>query len=380
MLQEALQGVPDSILHLMTGWTRPGDCGRPADQKPDWLDMEKLRRGQKFAENHMYAIFFQDMISLFIIFSLEDSLKPLIMTGKSSTPYTAFKRYLSTGLRVRHWMTGDLWTKGSVANMDISTVRAMHGTVRRRLETSTNEEVDAAAEIGKPWSPMREILIKDFSEACEAPSIGQCPYVVEPGSHDRPKGINQTEMVLTQWCFVGLLVSFPESFGVHYASEEDLEAFCHLWRSIGYQLGVEDEYNFCRGTLEDIRRRTHDYLESWIKPNLRNVSPEWEHMMRCVVTGLSAVVSDTTYESALLFLTEMLDLPMPRLNASLSYLEWCRHKIRKFHFSYTLKLPGMAGWFNSFVNKATERAENFTPEELEVIRIKMDSIYPGQDK
>ncbi|XP_046431929.1 uncharacterized protein LOC124185322 [Neodiprion fabricii] len=380
LLQEALQAVPDSVLHLMTGWTRSGDCGRSADQKPDWLDMEKLRRGQKFAENYMYAVFFQNALTLFVIFSIEDSLKPLIITGKSSTPYTAFKRYLSTGLRIRRWMTGDLWTKGSVANRDISTVRAMHAAVRRRLETSTTEEINAATKIGNPWCPMRETLIRDFSEACEAPKIDQCPYVVEPSSLDRPKSINQTEMALTQWCFVGLLVSFPTSFGVHYVSDEDLEAYCHLWRSIGYQLGVEDEYNFCRGTLEDIRSRTNDYLESWVKPNLRNVSPEWEHMTRCVVSGLNAVISDIAYENVLLFLTEMLDLPMPRLYASLSYTEWCRHKIRKFHFSYTLKLPGMAGWFNKFVNKATKRAENFTHDELEVIRIKMDSIYPGQNK
>ncbi|XP_046431934.1 uncharacterized protein LOC124185324 [Neodiprion fabricii] len=375
-LREATKPIPDSMLHLLTGRNRPGDCGRPSDFKPEWLDMEKIRRGQKFAQEHMFPIFFSEMLSLFALFSFEDGLKPLIMTGRSSTPFTAFKRYLSTGLRVRHWYTEDLWAKGSAARKDILTVRVMHGAAKRRLDASTNAEIDAAAKIPNAWCPSREMLLKDFAETCEAPVIGQCPYLIERNSPDRPKGINQTEMALTQWGFVGLIVSYPKCLGVHYATDEDLEAFCHLWRSIGYQLGMEDEYNFCRGTLEEIRQRGSDFLETWVKPNLRIITPEWEHMMRCIFTGVSVYLPGATYETSLLYLTEILDLQMPRLYASLSYKDWINFNLSKSLFYCTIKLPGMKSLFNVLLNRILDRAEKYTSEDIEAIRIKL-SNFPG---
>lgn len=382
-LRDALEAVPDSMLHLMTGRNRPGDCGRPSDQKPDWLDMDKLRRGQKFAQDHMFPVYFAEMLALFALFSFEDGLKPLIVTGKSSTPYTAFKRYLSTGMRVRHWYTGDLWEKGTVARKDILTVRAMHAAVKRRLDASTNEEIDLASTISNPWCPTREMLIKDFSETCAAPAIGQCPYTIVRNSPDRPKGINQLEMALTQWGFIGLITSYPKLLGVHDASDEDLEAFCHLWRSIGYQLGMEDEYNFCRGSLADIRQRSHDFLEAWVKPNLREITPEWEHMMRCVISGVASFLPGITYESALFYLSEILELQMPRLYASLSYAEWINHNLSKSLFYYTIRLPGMSRLFNTLLNRALDRAEKLTPEQYEAIRIKLSEhpvIEPENNK
>lgn len=42
-------------------------------------------------------------------------------------------------------------------------------------------------------------------------------------------------------------------------------------------------YNFCRGSLEEIKQRMRDLYQYWIIPNFKNVTPEWEHMTRCVV-------------------------------------------------------------------------------------------------
>lgn len=113
--------------------------------------------------------------------------------------------------------------------------------MRKRLEASTIEEIDASAVIQNPWCPTLGIIANDFSEACETPAIGQCPYIAENGSPIRPKGINQTEMALTQWGYVSLITCYPEQIGLHNVTDEELEDFCHLWRSIGYQLGIEDE-------------------------------------------------------------------------------------------------------------------------------------------
>lgn len=322
--RDALQGLPDWMLHLLTGLDHPGDCGRVFDQKPDWLDTEKLRRGQKFVEDHIFPVFFVEVISLSALFSFGDAVKPVVFTGNSSTPYAGFKKVLSTVLRQQTWYTQDFWAKDSDASKELLTTRAIHGAVSRKMDALTDEEINDRTKIPEAWCPLQEILIEDFSENYYIPAIGQCPYMTSRNNSSRVKSINQTDMALTQWCFVSLIICFPKRFGIHYASDEDLDAYCYFWRNVGYRLGIEDQYNFCRGTFEDIRQRSHDLLELWIKPNFREIRPEWEHVMRCIVTGCGTIVpiSCHLYEITFLYLAETMGLKMPRLYASLSYKDW----------------------------------------------------------
>ena len=120
----------------------------------------------------------------------------------------------------------------------------MHANIRRRLEETKDEDIDAAAKIEKPYCPTKDILIRDFQSSCPAPAPGQCPYRLfrDPNLISvKLKGLNQGEMVATQFGFVGLMILYPKSFGAYNATEEDLEAFCHTWRGLGYLLGMDDE-------------------------------------------------------------------------------------------------------------------------------------------
>lgn len=147
----------------------------------------------------------------------------------------SYWRYLSTICRIRNWMTGDPWTVGTRAYNDIQTVRKMHRAIRLKLLEHDNEEIDRATKIRDPWCPNRETILKDFSS---------CPYpTVENGCLHlliTPKGLNQADMGATQFTFVGMVLLYPHKFGI-YASDEDMAAFCHTWRGIGYLLGMEDQ-------------------------------------------------------------------------------------------------------------------------------------------
>lgn len=92
IIRKALHAVPDSLLHIMTGLGHPVDCGPLSNLKPDWFDEEKLRRGQKFAQDHIFSVFYAELISALALYSFEDSIKPFIITGKSATPFVSFKR------------------------------------------------------------------------------------------------------------------------------------------------------------------------------------------------------------------------------------------------------------------------------------------------
>lgn len=53
-------------------------------------------------------------------------------------------------------------------------------------------------------------------------------------------GIQQRDMVLTQFGFVGFILIAEESMGCHSTSQEK-EAFNHFWRVNGYMLGISDQ-------------------------------------------------------------------------------------------------------------------------------------------
>lgn len=48
-------------------------------------------------------------------------------------------------------------------------------------------------------------------------------------------------MAITQFGFMGYIVTKPKLVGIHYYDKEDMEAFVHVWRVIGYLMGVEDQ-------------------------------------------------------------------------------------------------------------------------------------------
>lgn len=69
---------------------------RPSFEKPDWLDEEKFRRGQRFARDNLAGLFIGQYYGLFCLLCHREGLKTMIATQKSHTPYLAFKRYVGT--------------------------------------------------------------------------------------------------------------------------------------------------------------------------------------------------------------------------------------------------------------------------------------------
>lgn len=320
--------TPESLLDFIPASIRQGDCGRSQEKKPEWLDIDKYRQGQKFVRDHYASLIISKILGIMHIYSFNDALKPVIISGRSHTPYLGFKRYLSTLRLILSWYTGEPWVKGTPAYNDMRFVRRLHLIMRQKLCELDNEQIDDASKIAKPWSPDHEILAKDFAAACPFERSGQRPYILFEKSPHRPKGINNADMAATQCSFIAVFLLCPQSIGVHDATDEDLEAFCHMWRCYGYCLGMKDEYNFCRGSLEEIKQRTRDLYEYWILPNLKNVTPEWEHMTRCLVESINFYpIIYVPYKVMILFSTDILNLNMSNLYTSLNYSEWIAYKV-----------------------------------------------------
>lgn len=52
---------------------------------------------------------------------------------------------------------------------------------------------------------------------------------------------SQTDMVVTQWAFFGLVLTHGSQFGLQLTREEE-EGLIHFWKTIGYLLGIEEKY------------------------------------------------------------------------------------------------------------------------------------------
>lgn len=350
--------IPESLRYILPAVFENGDCEREANAKPHWLDMDKFYRGQRFAQRYFSVISLSNLMGLIQIFSFSDGLKPLILSQKSNTPYRAFERYLRTIKTFRNWYTSDPWCKGTPANRDIQRVRKLHRAMRQKLCKKDFEEIDQDSKIQNSWCPMLGEITKDFTGTCPMAKNQQCPYTMAS-----TRGLNQGDMSGTQFACMGLVVLYPKQFGIYDANDEDLEAFCHLWRGLGYLLGIEDQYNFCRGSLQDVRQRTEDFNEHWVKPNLRTVTPEWEHMMMCLYEGVGYISHLNSYKVFLLQLCDILKLSMPRLYNSFNLSEKILYELLKFLFSYALRIPGVFSIMNAGLNACLDRATNFEPNK-----------------
>ncbi|XP_020294910.1 uncharacterized protein LOC109860317 [Pseudomyrmex gracilis] len=348
-LRKFYPNMPETLLGHVTAIFRQIKFDRSPVETPEWLDIEKYRRGQKLVRENVSAITVSKLISIVHVYCFIDALKPIIIGGNSHTLQLGFKRYLSTMRRISSWYFGEPWVKGTQAYKDMQIANKYHLLMRNKLCQLDNEQIDAAATLAELRCSDHEMLLKDFAAACPFEKPGQCIFPLDNSPY-KPKGINNTDIAVTQASFVSMIVLRPQDLGVHNATDEDIEAFCHMWRCYGYYLGLEDEYNFCRGNLAEIKQRLRDYNEYWVKPCLKNATVEWEHMTKCLIEPMNFYpYVYMPYKSMLLIAMDLLDLNMTRLYASLSYSEWIAYKIYKFILKYGLKVSIVREVFNKFI-------------------------------
>ena len=114
--------------------------------------------------------------------------------------------------------------------------------------------------------------------------------------------MNQFDMVQTQFAFVGLVILYPQKFGSVDATDQDLEGFIHFWKCIGYLLGIDDNFNFCReDDLNFTRQLSRQFIEHLIKPSFKVLSLEYEHMSRAIAQGARSYHPGLTFESLFLY-------------------------------------------------------------------------------
>lgn len=252
----------------------------------------------------------------------------------------------------------------------------MHLNISKRMQSTPFDDLKERVTLAGPtkdspiWNTsVRDTIQEDFKSGC--------PFQASQPKHSAKRRnifVSQMEMSFTQFGFVGLMVTFPEKFGAGDASEEDLEAFLHTWRSIGYLLGVEDKYNFCNGTLKDVVERCHSLIDNWVKPSFQILTKDWEHMSRCLVEGMGYIASTEkpvfSFNVFIMYLFWVLDIPVPRLYSTLTWNERFEFFTLKFLLTQAVKFPGVRPLLNWFLHRLIAQAESLPPEEIEKLKHK----------
>ncbi|KAF5308190.1 hypothetical protein FQR65_LT06370 [Abscondita terminalis] len=207
---------------------------------PPYYDEEKFKKGQQFYHKHIYGMFIGKLLGLLTVISTPTILKVLVFTNMSSDPLTAYKRYLATIFHMCVWYDND-FKPGSKLWQSINTVKFLHNSTSKRI---------------------------CLAKGCR---------------------ILQKDMGITQFGFMGLAILRPEKLGIYHASKDELESFIHLWRVVGYIMGMEDRYNICRESLEETREICEGLIKNVFLENMKTPTKDYLKLSDALVTGMQVM-------------------------------------------------------------------------------------------
>ncbi|XP_023943767.2 uncharacterized protein LOC112049932 [Bicyclus anynana] len=227
---------------------------------PEWFDEKQYNKAREFYWSQAFQFSLSMLLGLVAVFAVPSILRVLISSRRSSSSYTAYKRYVSTLLHTLTWFEHDL-KPGSVSWNSILTVRTRH---------------------------------------------------IKGGRAAKLKGhgiVSQRDLALTQFGFIGFTVLKPDKFGIRQFEEGDWEAYNHFWRVIGHTIGLEDRYNICRKNFEETREVCQILLDSVYTPCMENVPEYFEHMARSMLDGLWCVNPLVNVEAMLYWTKYLCNVP-----------------------------------------------------------------------
>jgi len=210
--------------------------------EPEWVDWALVRRGQELWREHLGRAFLALTAALLQGFTIARFAEVLHHAGYAQSPLTSCSRYSATAYFILDWFCHPLDDMESWARQGIYTVRCMHSFARRRSK----------------------------------------------GLFSREKGegiaLSQYDMGEVQLGFSAVCLSIMEKeMGMGPLPPSDREAMVHVWRLIGWHLGIQDRFNVCN-SVEGMAACFEDYME-WTPQRLRTCRESTHLLQLAAVQG-----------------------------------------------------------------------------------------------
>ena len=205
-------------------------------------------------------------------------------------------RYIETGYHISSWYRMTPWDTTTQANTDsvisIEIVNKYHQDAatlcRKYSREERRERAVAIIEKLPPITDVRRklyldgILFQNLSDIKEA-QFKEKRFELYEKYINSEVAFSQMDMALVQAAFFASFTAFPDHFGAQHASDEELCSFVHVWRVIGYYLGLKDEYNLARlKNIEDTRDLLIDLGNEFVIPSFLNLDSISLHMLKSI--------------------------------------------------------------------------------------------------
>lgn len=98
--------------------------------------------------------------------------------------------------------------------------------------------------------------------------------------------ISQKDMALTQFGFMGFAIAKREKIGLYNAHDDDLKCFIHLWRVIGFIMGIDESFNICRDSVEETTAICKALSDKVFKPAVNNKDKDFISMASYFINAM----------------------------------------------------------------------------------------------
>ncbi|TPX69766.1 hypothetical protein SpCBS45565_g02199 [Spizellomyces sp. 'palustris'] len=291
--------------HELTGTERA--FLREVEHVPEWVDWEKVNRGREVFWRNMGAI---QVVLLYASlaggFSIPRVNDVLIRTGYLSHPRHINRRLLETGQMINDIMQHGL-RPGSDGWKSVLRVRFLHCAVRKR----------------------------------QLPENG-----IDTGSSKKIIPINQTDLIGTLLGFQCSVITGLTYLWI-YLTPSERDDYTHLWRYVGYLIGVKEENNPLAHGFEATCACLRDYLELYFVPDHTSTQLS-QTLLKTVSSSDGSKSKRASYELNVSItrrflspeLADALELPLPTLRYRLLALLFCWVV---WVFGVMGSLPGIGG-------------------------------------
>jgi len=321
---------------------------------PAWLDVELYERGIQFYNDNLTGILMSNGESLVSGLCIPSFYKALTFSGETNRKRDALVRYRDTALHVFcKWYTSKPWVHNSDAAKSLHIVDSMH----KRVATNIREAGEDFERIVKEKSegieiqPQAETLFKELEEMrCKRTIPSEYRVFVE-----NKKKFTEFDMFLVQCAFFGGPILYPDWYGCSAATDEELAGFLHVWRVMGYYLGIQDSHNGAQFDVATTRQLGYEVLHRIIKPCCLHIDEQTIHL------GQKIFADPSNYYVWIYRNYYMIGLELQNLWKSFTWRQVSWYYWRFIFTYYIYPLPGIKQLINktasSFLGKISARMQ-----------------------
>lgn len=172
------------------------------NKKPEYFDEALFNKAQKTCLKYYTNLSMSSSTGLILLLQIRSVVVPLLITGKSRTVANLYDRYVATARYIRNCYESRFHEQDSIGWKNIVLVRSLHARIHELMKK--NERFSKAG--SEVW-------------------------------------VNQYDMAMTQFAFVGLFLTNPAKCGAYNVSDEELMDVAYMWRLLSYYFGIEERFN-----------------------------------------------------------------------------------------------------------------------------------------